>query len=230
MNAGLEFPRTQSPRCVDGQVAEAYCIPQYNAVDDAVVDIRLAHIRQRQAGDFDIIAARLFDCFSGSGHGGRGYRHDQLHTGMNLQHRLGFSKGAVTVAVARLNRHELQVRVLFCEPRFDVFDPFVLIGGAQGSRDDGKLAFVAEYAGGLVRERVANALRGRLIDEEIARVLFCISVPGQHAYAALASFAQHRRNRHLIFNADGDHIDAAGDPCLDHVVLLGGIKIGWAIP
>ncbi len=81
---------------------------------------------------------------------------------INLQHSLRFGKRAITVAFARLNRYEFQIRVFFCESRLDMFDPFVLIACAQRSRDDGKLAFVVEDSGGFIRKRITYALRPSL--------------------------------------------------------------------
>ena len=85
--------------------------------------------------------------------------------------------------------HQLQLRILLRQPFFDVFDPLVLIRGAQRRGDDGKLAFVVEYSRSLVSQRVADALRRRLIDEEVARVLFGIGIPSDYFDAFIFRFA-----------------------------------------
>ena len=97
---------------------------------------RRCHVRQRQSDDFDIRATRLLYCLGSPRDGGRRDRHDQLHAGVDLEHRLRFGKGAVTVSITRLNRNQCQLRILRGEPRSDVLDPLVLIRRAQTRSDD----------------------------------------------------------------------------------------------
>ena len=85
-------------------------------------------------------------------------------------------------------------------------------------------------AGGLVSQRLADPLRRRLVDEEIAGVGVGVGVPGDHLDAAVAGLAQHRRDAFLIFDGDGDDVHAAGDPRFDDLVLLCGVRIGRAVP
>ena len=81
--------------------------------------------------------------------------------------------------------------MLFSETGLDVFNPFVLIRGAQTCSDDRKLSLSAKDARRLVGQRGADAFRRRLIDEEVARVFLGIGIPGQHFDAFLAGFPQH---------------------------------------
>ena len=90
--------------------------------------------------------------------------------------------------------------------------------------------FAAHYPGGFIGQRFADALRRRLIDEKIARVFFGVGVPGHDLDTFRPSFSQHGRDAFLVLDADGDDIDAAGDPGLDDLVLLCRIEIGRAVP
>ena len=57
-----------------------------------------------------------------------------------------------------------------------------------------------------------------------------VGVPGHHLDAALPRLAQHGRDAGAILDRDRDHIDPAGDPALDQLVLLGGVEVGRAVP
>src|SRR4030081_3442098 len=110
---------------------------------------------------------------------------------MYLQHRLCLGEGAVAVAVARLDGNELDVRVARCESLPDVADPLVLIRSAQAGRDDGEVALSIHDPRGFVGERVANALRRRLVDEEVPCAGFGVGVPGYDFDAMVARLAEH---------------------------------------
>src|SRR6266498_583701 len=138
-------------------------MPQHYALNDAVVNVWLVHVWQRQARHFHILAARLLDGLCGSGNCRSRNRHNQFHIRINLEHRLRFGESAVTVALARLNRNEMHVRIFLRQPLLDVLDPLVLISRAQRGGDDGEVALVSHDSRGLVDQRVANSLRCGLL-------------------------------------------------------------------
>ena len=82
----------------------------------------------------------------------------------------------------------------------------------------------------LVGQRVADAFRRRLVDEEVARVGLGVGVPGQHLDAALARLAQHGRDAGAVLDRDRDRVDLARDPVLDELVLLRGVEAGRPVP
>ena len=44
------------------------------------------------------------------------------------------------------------------------------------------------------------------------------------------AFREHRRDSLAVLDGDGDDVDAAGDPGVDHFVLLGGVGVGRSVP
>ena len=90
--------------------------------------------------------------------------------------------------------------------------------------------FAPQDPRGVVHQGVADALGRRLVDEEVAGVLLGVGVPGDDLDAARPRLAQHRGDGDLVLHAHRDDVDAAGDPGLDHLVLLGGVEVGGAIP
>src|SRR5439155_12592298 len=48
--------------------------------------------------------------------------------------------------------------------------------------------------------------------------------------ARLACVAQYRRDADLVLDRDGNDIDAARNPGVDDFVLLGGVRLGRAVP
>ena len=69
-----------------------------------------------------------------------------------------------------------------------------------------------------------------LIDEEIARILLRIRVPGEYLDAFRSRLSQDRRNAGLILHADRDDVDSARDPTLNYFVLLGRVEIRGTVP
>ena len=190
----------------------------------------LTHVRQRQPGHLHVRAARLLHRLGRARHRRRRDRHDQLHLRIDLEHRLRLGERPVAIAVARPDRHELHLRDTSRQPLFDVLDPFVLVRRAEARGDDRELALAAHDARRLVRQRVADPLRRRLVDEEVARVLLRVGVPRHDLDAALARLAQHRRDGRLVLDAHRDRVDAARDPRFDDLVLLRRIELGRAVP
>ena len=66
----------------------------------------------------------------------------------------------------------------FAQPLLDVLFPLVLVRRGQRGGDDRELALAAHDARGVVHERVADPLRRRLVDEEVAGVRLGVGVPG----------------------------------------------------
>src|SRR6185436_4228824 len=132
----------------------------------------------------------------------------------------GFGKCFVPVAVARLNSDYLHFRILFGKPLPDKLYPFVLVSRTQAGRHDRKLAFAAHDPRGFVSKRFSYTLRGRLIDQKVACVLFRISVPGNNFYSLVARFPQNGRNGLFILDTYSDRVDTARDPRFYNLILL----------
>src|SRR5215813_15134182 len=80
----LELALAQSARCVDRQITQVKRIPEHNALDHSCVNVRLAHIRQRQTGQLHVRATRLLDRLGCAGHRRSSNRHDQLDARINF--------------------------------------------------------------------------------------------------------------------------------------------------
>ena len=74
-----------------------------------------------------------------------------------------------------------------------------------------------------VSQRVPDALRRRLVDEEVSGVGLGIGIPREHTNIVSSGFPEHSRDRLLVFDADCDRIYTPGDPRLDNFILLGWI-------
>ena len=82
----------------------------------------------------------------------------------------------------------------------------------------------------MVHERLPNALRRRLVHEEVAGVGLGVRIPGDDLDPLLTSLAEHARDAGTIFHGHGDDIHAARDPGIDDFVLLGRIGLGRPVP
>jgi hypothetical protein len=110
------------------------------------VNIRFGEARQGQAGDFDILSARLFDGFGRAGNSGGCDSHYDADHRIDLEDSLGFGEGLVAVIIARADYRKLDAGVLFGKALLDEFDPLVLVGRAERPGNDGELAFTAQNA------------------------------------------------------------------------------------
>ena len=84
----------------------------------------------------------------------------------------------------------MDLRILL-DPRFDVLNPLVLIGRRQRAGDNREIARAVQDPVRLVGQRIAQPLRRRLIDEEVARIRLGIGIPGDHLDALRPRLAQH---------------------------------------
>ena len=187
--APLQLTAGEGGGRANGQVAEILRVPQHHAPNHARMHVRLAHVRQRQAGHDHVGSARLTNGLGRARDGGRRDAHDQPHRRVHLEDRLCLGERAIAVAVAGPDRDQLQPGVLLRDPGLDEADPLVLIGRAQRRRDDRELARAADEPRRLVGERFANPLRRRLVHQEIARVGLRVGVPRQHLDPARSRFS-----------------------------------------
>ena len=122
------------------------------------------------------------------------------------------------------------IGVFLRSPGLDVFLPLDHVGGRKRRGDDRELALVAQDLGGVIHERLADALRRRLIDEEVARVGLGVGIPGDDLDPSLAGLPQDGGDSFPVFDGNRDDVDAARDPGFDDFVLLGRVWIGRARP
>ena len=215
---------------MDRQVAEVAGVPQHHGLDHVAVHVGLVDVGQRQADHVDVLARRLAHRLGGAGHRRRRDRHHQLRVRMHAQDRLCLGERLVAVVVGRPDRRQRQARMLLRDALLDERDPLVLVGRAERAGEDRELALAVEQARRFVGQRVADAFRRRLVDEEVARVRLGVGVPRQHLDAALPRLAQHGRDPGAVLHRHRDDVDAAGDPVLDHLVLPGRVEAGRAVP
>ena len=107
-SAGVELVLRDQRARVDREVAEVARVPEHDGLHDAVVDVRLVDVRQRQPDHVDVLASGLPHRLGRAGHRRRRDRHDQLHRRIDLHQRLRLGERLVAVVVARADRRELQ--------------------------------------------------------------------------------------------------------------------------
>src|SRR4030095_8688527 len=96
--------------------------------------------------------------------------------------------------------------------------------------DDREFSLIAEHFRSFIHQCVSNTFRGRLIDEEIARVGLSIRIPGDDLDTFLLRLAKCCGEAFPIFYRDSDDINTPCDPSLNDFVLARGIWLSGTIP
>ena len=79
------------------------------------------------------------------------------------------------------------MRVFLSQPLLDMFDPFILVCGAEAGGDNGEFSFVVQDSRSLIRQRIADSFWSGLVDKKVTRSATKQSL----AYRTNSSYVDH---------------------------------------